>query len=760
MSAILKEVGGDRTATVGDLVEALVESDFDPRRGDNSGRWRQKLDYDAAALSEFIYFTQVVGASELSRQVVFLYLAYNVVQRALREPSFNLKRLRRVLNLGQFGDALIKTMGQSDLLVVKQHILRYEATEIAHIENVMKGETRFREHRYLDRFEETLLYESETSTESEKELESQERFEMNRETSRTIKEDQKFSADVSISAKYGPTSIASNAAYALDVSESSEVTTAATYAKDITDRSLQRVNERIRSERITKIVKENETTNRHSFTNIPVEGSTSESTHVSGVYQFVDKIYRAQVFNYGKRATFDLMVPEPASYLWHVKQQGKAASGEKLEAPDELPASAMDLSFGEDGTGLADTDYAQLAAKYRATGIEQPPLRRKIHFSHEVPGSDATDTEPAALLPEDGGASGYFFYPPKILDIELPEGYVPSRVHAAILGFSDSGPQRLISFVFAVGSAASVEVTAQGQSPPDPLRPRLEAVQEGGGLEVYSGSATLHDSGEIGDSEKIWIGSADGSPGSLKVSYSPRDSANHSLSFEIECVPTPELLDSWRLDTYEKLQKAYQDRLLEHQSEVAKREADRRAQADLSDVAYGLPPGKQRQIMLTELKKHAIAMLSDNVTSSTPFTDNDPLVPDARDPEELPRNPPQIDREKAMAQGDLIRFFEHAFEWAQMQYALYPYFWLDQQKWPERFPADDPNYEYQQFLQAGAARLVLAVRLGFEEAVAHYLETGQVWNGEGPPSVDSPLYLAIVDEIRERSDELANNPIP
>ena len=98
---------------------------------------------------------------------------------------------------------VIQDAGVADLLVVKQHILRYEATEIAYIENIMKGETRSREHRYLDRFEETLLYEKESTVDTEKETESTERFEMNRETSKTIEEDHKFSTDLSISANYG-----------------------------------------------------------------------------------------------------------------------------------------------------------------------------------------------------------------------------------------------------------------------------------------------------------------------------------------------------------------------------------------------------------------------------------------------------------------------------------------------------------------------------------------------------------------------------
>src|SRR5205085_11741050 len=59
--------------------------------------------------------------------------------------------------------------------------------------------------------------------------------------------------------------------------------------------------------------------------------------------------------------------------------------------------------------------------------------------------------------------------------------------------------------------------------------------------------------------------------------------------------------------------------------------------------------------------------------------------------------------------------------------------------------------ELADFLRAGAARLVLAVREGFQEAVLHFLETGQVWNGGPVPTLTSPLYVDIVDEIRAKT---------
>ena len=54
--------------------------------------------------------------------------------------------------------------------------------------------------------------------------------------------------------------------------------------------------------------------------------------------------------------------------------------------------------------------------------------------------------------------------------------------------------------------------------------------------------------------------------------------------------------------------------------------------------------------------------------------------------------------------------------------------------------------------RAGSARVVVPVRPGFEVAVTHFLETGKLWGGEGePPQINTPLYVSIIDEIRERT---------
>jgi len=59
-------------------------------------------------------------------------------------------------------------------------------------------------------------------------------------------------------------------------------------------------------------------------------------------------------------------------------------------------------------------------------------------------------------------------------------------------------------------------------------------------------------------------------------------------------------------------------------------------------------------------------------------------------------------------------------------------------------------------MQAGAARVVIPVRPGFEAALAHYHETGDIWMGEEMPDMFGDQYVSIIEEIKARNYEPAD----
>jgi hypothetical protein len=115
----------------------------------------------------------------------------------------------------------VSPAGVADLLVVRQQLKGYELVDVAHIQNVssvscrsriiidikaqvLKGESSQMDHIVTNRIDQTEFIETEVIQDEESELSSTSRFEMSKETSVTIKEDQSLKGDLKVSASYGP----------------------------------------------------------------------------------------------------------------------------------------------------------------------------------------------------------------------------------------------------------------------------------------------------------------------------------------------------------------------------------------------------------------------------------------------------------------------------------------------------------------------------------------------------------------------------
>jgi hypothetical protein len=119
------------------------------------------------------------------------------------------------------------------------------------------------------------------------------------------------------------------------------------------------------------------------------------------------------------------------------------------------------------------------------------------------------------------------------------------------------------------------------------------------------------------------------------------------------------------------------------------------------------------------------------------------------------KNVPAIDIAQTKAVAPVIQFLEQAFEWRNLTYLLYPYFWQKEDKWIDSFKSyDEIDPIFAAFLRAGAARILVPVYPSYEAAVMHYLYTQEVWNGGEAPVIGDDLYVPIHEEIRGRQDDL------
>lgn len=87
-----------------------------------------------------------------------------------------------------------------------------------------------------------------------------------------------------------------------------------------------------------------------------------------------------------------------------------------------------------------------------------------------------------------------------------------------------------------------------------------------------------------------------------------------------------------------------------------------------------------------------------------------------------------------------------------MTWLTYPYFWGRKGRWEDMITYEDTDPLFNQFLKAGYCRVSVPARPGFEGAIDHFMNHGELWMGGSLPAISSPLYLPIADELAERLD--------
>jgi hypothetical protein len=101
--------------------------------------------------------------------------------------------------------------------------------------------------------------------------------------------------------------------------------------------------------------------------------------------------------------------------------------------------------------------------------------------------------------------------------------------------------------------------------------------------------------------------------------------------------------------------------------------------------------------------------------------------------------------ESMLQHGELVEFLNQAIEWENVNYVLYPYFWTDDTRWDFKQSLFHPEYVHRLFLRAGAARVVLPIRPGWEKRFVAFAETLRI-DGVLPDEAGHP-YMTIASEV-------------
>ncbi len=551
----------------------------------------------------------------------------------------------------------IEPAGIMDLLIVKQQLKGYETAEVSHITNLLLGEKTDRVHRTRLETETFLLTETERTVATEQELETTDRFEMKREAETTLQEDTSVKGSLTVKGSYGPTIEFQASGEASWQRKSQETERASTeVAREVTQRASEKVTDRVLRRETLRINRQIEETNQHTFDN-------SEGTgHISGVYQWVTKLYEAQVFNYGSRTVYDVMIPEPGAFLLEAFRRRRTSAVE-LEKPP-----AFEITPDQ----LTEDNYQTYVMLYEATDVKPPPeplMTQSYDFNTGGEDEDQEFTNSTR--------------------IQIPEGYHALRA--------------TVGQVVAVWDNWSVDVVI-GQ--------RAHRFSGGGW---------------------VWSTALDEETGSVPFAMVTDKVGDVAIAVEVVCEATDRAQDLWKADTHAKLINAYRSRMSEYEAKLSELEAQAPA-----EIVSG-PHVRNQAIMVDEVKRACVSVLTEQDFDKFNAT-------------YLHNGLPQIDFGENELEGSYVRFFEQAFEWENLSWVTYSYFWGRKSTWLDKVVIEDDDPDFQAFLKAGYIRVQIPVRPGFEAALAHFKDHGEVWNGKSLPTISDDLYLPIADEIAERLD--------
>ncbi|SEE02305.1 hypothetical protein SAMN04487765_1135 [Tenacibaculum sp. MAR_2010_89] len=296
----------------------------------------------------------------------------------------------------------VSQLGIADFRRVEQEVCCYVPGEVSHIENIMAREYKERSTRNLNVSEQTSETTSEKEVENLTDTTSTERNELQNEVSSVVNKDKanNFGANASVSGEKFGISFSAGTNYNSSSSNSASNSNleAQTYAQDVTERALERVVQKISTKRTSRILREYEENNTHGFDN------RKGDKHVTGVYRWVDKIYKNKLINYGKRLMYEFALPEPAKF--YIKEYLKFKETNNNDAI--TPKKPEKISITNAGQ-LNESNYQFYASKYNADVAS--PVDKSIKIGKSFVKDDQTYT-----------ANGYVFN-----EIDVPKGYVASK---------------------------------------------------------------------------------------------------------------------------------------------------------------------------------------------------------------------------------------------------------------------------------------------------------------------------------------------
>lgn len=590
-------------------------------------------------------------------------------------------------------NAVVEPLGYLHLERLQFTPLGYEKGELVYSLPLLPGETVRLSHREWSRTETeyTKLIETQLETATEEAL--SEKSELAQASSTQQQHSSAFNTSVNASGGYGSFNISTSVGYSSSNSESQSRQFATKHAQEITKKATSRAKKDCKVTFKVATAYELEDQQYREISN-PLKRAVRYDFHR------LMKKWRIDLYRYDIRLTYDIVIPEPGSYLLR-KYILLRAINEELAKPNAFALSPTVISDDETSQPLT-THWTTLAKDY-GVSLDFPPLRqieRKVtqEFTYTKQHKDAN-------------IAHYVGY----VDVDLPEGYEFERIekiasHNAIT--LDQGKD-----------AIAIE----------PLIENKDAIFKG----------TRH----VRLGYLCWFNA------------NAREGMTVSTDLEVVGKRTSECFRQWQMECFEKLKDAaatsYEARVIRLtkirdalESELSREDALMLRKLEREELMKGVLrwllgpkfrfyPQNQAGLKLPDLILPTIDLSAADISSleDVALLYYDPLTQSVKEDY----------RASALQYGELIKFLHQAIEWENINYVLYPYFWTypDKKRWDFKQSLYHSDYVHRSFLRAGAARVVLTIRPGFEPDFLSLME-GHI--GELLPP--NHQYMTVADELK------------
>lgn len=603
------------------------------------------------------------------------------------------------------GNEWLTPYAAGELQMVRYHLKSYQLGEISHIENILKGEIKEVTNRKIRRVNSGSTEESKEINEGENSGEETTADLIN-EINKTLF--QKASA-TNYTAASGGNANGIGGWTIVENPAGGHNNNIARFAKDIVSRTVERINRKVSQERTRYTMEENEDSVVHRFDNSnPVQGQKN----LLGIYRWVNKVYSLKTFYWGNRLIMEMMVDNPAENLLRDEKQYR-----KPLMPQPTPPGApgtrgvftyTDIVWDNPDSPLY---YLKLMEDYGINDILPPP-KKNLAVSTVVDGIKPFSTAVA----------------------EIPGGYESIEVYVTVSANVVDGTTANIT-VGKIQKTFPVSAFALSSPPvgdPIPLPGETGRIP----VSVLFKKPSKSDGNDSGDEEETSSTSVTTDYSTLTASGGyennkavPLDvltaDAYYVTSFAINCQPTVEYINEWQYKTYLKIMQGYQQKLDEYYAEV--NQGTGQVQS-VGNITNDLEWQQVKSKCIRLLRRH----YRDLVVGKELPTEMGYAGGDFKVPTQSMINGPRY-----------LEFFENSLEWNQMTYGLLPGYGD-----AENYNIDLTSREFQDFLRAKRARILLPVVPERTYSFLYFLVTGMIWTGADRLAPAMSVNMAIFDHIK------------